>query len=188
MLREIWGAVEPAHEFILAILLSLVTAWLLAAFRPKVKLTWGSTSLNYHRFKLSEEGNFINVATEKLFVQNVGKKAASNIELVMNDQPTSYTLWPPRDHKYGPLEGGGYFIKIETLAPSELLIVDTIDIDNRNPRLVTVNCPDTLSNHVEFEPQRKYGKVFVAFVGYLMFAGLVGSLYVILNLILRLIG
>ena len=101
-----------------------------------------------------------------------------------NDIPSSYTLWSPREHTSNPLEGGGFSIKTPTLAPLELLIVDTIDIDRCNLHLVAVNCPDALAKPVQFLAQRKYGKLFTVFVGYLMFAGLMGSIYLLLNLVL----
>ena len=184
LFAELWEVLRPFQDFLTAILLSLVTAFLLSLFRPRVKLIWGSTSLNFHRFKMSNEGGPIQVTTEKLFVQNMGKKAATNVELVLSDMPTSYTLWTPREHKKGLLDGGGFFIKFESLAPSELLIVDTIDVDLRNPRLVAVNCPEAISKRVEFLPQRQFGKLILGTIGYLMIAGLVGTMYLALQIVL----
>lgn len=182
VLAQFWEASKPAHQFVGAVTLSLTTAGLLAIFRPKVKLIWGSTSVNAHSFKISDEGDPIFVWTEKLYVQNTGRKAASKVDVILNDIPSSYSLWPPREHTRRPLEGGGFLISIPYLAPKELLIVDTIDIDRKNLHLVTVNSPDTLSQSVKFLPQRQFGSIFNVIVGYLMFSGLVGTLYFLLDL------
>jgi len=182
IVENIWQLLEPYSEFLAAILLSLVTAGLLAIFKPRVKLTWGSTSVSVHNFRIREDGEPIRIATEKLFVQNIGKKAAKDIELILNNVPTSYTLWSPREHSSCLLDGGGFSIKIPTLAPNELLIVDTIDIDRRNLHLVAVNCPDAIAVPVRFMAQRQFGKVVNSIVFYLMFAGLVGTIYLVLAL------
>lgn len=180
-----WAAIEPAHNFLFALSLSLVTAALLSFFRPRVKIIWGSTSINFHKFSIVEGNEPVVISTEKLFVQNVGKQAAKSVELVLSDVPSSYSLWSPREHKSGLLEGGGFTINIPSLAPGELLIVDTIDIDRRNVRLVAVNSPDTVTKEVQFQAQRQYGRLFLGFIAYLMFAGLLASFYLAIVLIFR---
>ena len=175
--------ITPNSEFVWSIILALVTASLLRVFQPKVKLVWGSTSISSHRFKLREDGEPVNIATEKLYVQNVGRKSANNVELVLSDIPTSYTLWTPREHTNAALNGGGFVIKIPSIAPGELLIIDTIDVDVRNPRLLAVNCPDVLAKWVEFLPQRQFGKLFNSVVFYLFFSGFVGTAYLLLTLL-----
>ena len=182
LLSQAWEALTPAHEFILAILLTLFTAIPLYFLRPKVKLTWGSTSISLHKFNLSEEDQPVAISTEKIYVQNVGKKAATDVELILNDVPTSYTLWSPREHSSAPMEGGGYSIKIPSLAPMELLIVDIIDIDRRGLRLLAVNCPEALTQPVNFGVQRKFGIWVTGIVFYLMTAGAIGTIYLLLKL------
>jgi len=182
-LFSIWSALAPAHEFIGAVSITLLSSFLIWAFRSRVKLIWGSTSSNYHQFKINEDGNNVNIWTEKFFVQNTGRKAAHDIEIVFSAHMTSYNLWSPRDHKHKILENGNFVIQIPSLAPHELLIVDMIDIDSRNPKLLAVNCPDALSENVAFQVNRKFGWIFNTFVGYLMLAGLIGSFYLLIQLI-----
>ena len=184
LIWDAWGRVGSAQDFLLAIVLSIATAWVLSLFRPRVKLHWGSTSLSFHKFKLEEDGEPIVVSTEKIFLQNVGRKPASEIELVLTDIPSSYTLWSPREHESKPLKNGGFSIVIPSLAPRELLIVDIIDVDRRNPKLIAVNCPDVLAENIEFKPQRVQNKWVIALVLYLMTAGLVGTIYLGLKIFL----
>ncbi|MGC1495512.1 MAG: hypothetical protein WA790_06870 [Sulfitobacter sp.] len=183
LISDIWLTTQPAHQFLGAVILSLTTGGLFALFRPKVRLTWGSTNLSYHKFKLDPDNDPIAISTEKLFVQNTGRKAATNIELILNDIPSSYTLWSPREHTSKALEGGGFAIRIPTLAPHELLIVDLIDIDRRNLSLIAVNSPDTLAKNVSFLAQRQFGWGVMFLIGYAMFAGLVGTIYLVLLMV-----
>jgi len=176
-LHSLIAATEVFHSFIVAVVLSLTTAGLLFVFRSKVKLIWGSTSLSVHNFPLNEDGQNAFIATEKFYVQNTGTKPAKDIELVLSAIPSSYRLWSPRMHEPRALSNGNFAISIPSMAPGELLIIDVIDIDRRNISLLSVNCPDTLSQHVEFAPQRQFGRAMTALIGYLMLAGLVGSIY-----------
>ena len=182
-LLEAWNSLAAFYEFFSALILSLATAAIIALFRPKVKLTWGSTSLSFHTFKVHEDGEPISVSTEKLYVQNVGKRSAHNIELILTAKPTSYTLWQPREHSAKMIDNGRFAISVPSLAPKELLIIDLIDIDLLQPKLMAVNCPDVIADEVEFLAQRKFGWMFNSIIIYLMFAGLVGTLYLFVSIL-----
>jgi hypothetical protein len=185
LLSAAWDWLGGAQQLVTAIFISVISAGVIAIFRPRVKLNWGSTSSNFHKFKLSEDASEpIVITTEKLFVQNIGRKPASNIELVLSDIPSSYRLWSPREHRSGPLKDGGFSINVPSLAPFELLIVDIIDLDRRGPRLVAVNCPDVVAKNTAYTVQRQYGWKVNALVVYLMTAGLIGSVYLVLTLLL----
>ena len=185
-LADLWSYLAPAHAFITSIALSLVTALALRFFAAKVVVVWGSASSSYHVFELPEKrgGGQASIWTEKFYVQNTGHKPAYEIELVFSDVPTSYSLWAPREHKSGPLAGGGFSIRVPSLAPHELLIVDMIDIDTKNVRLLSVNCPEVISRRVPFLPARQFGRLFNAAVALLMFLGLITAFYVIIQLVL----
>jgi hypothetical protein len=181
---NLWESSQPFHGFIYAISLSAFTALLISFFRPSVKITWGSTSLSFHDFRLTEkEDSQVIIATEKFYVQNVGKQPAKAVELIHSNIPSSYTLWPPRDHVSNAMPNGGFSIRVPSIAPSELLIVDTVDISSRNVKLLSVNCPDALTKNVEFAAQRQFGKAFNGFILYLMFAGLIATFYTLIFLV-----
>jgi hypothetical protein len=181
LFQSIWVFLEPIQELIYSVAIGVVTALLHWIFRAKVKVIWGSTSLNFHHFKLAPDREPISIATEKYFIQSMGKKEAREVEIVLSSLPTSYTLWPVRDHTTKLLENGNFIIHVPFLAPSELLIVDIIDLDLRNPKLVTVNCPDALTTPISFLPQRRFPPAVLWLSGYLMLAGFVGTIYLLLT-------
>jgi hypothetical protein len=185
LILQVWTWLSPAHEFIVSVAIALATAFLIWLFRAKVKLLWGSTSTSYHTFRLGENGQNIAIWTEKFYVQNTGRKPASSIEIVFSDSLTSFNLWPPRDHSQKTLDNGNYVIAVPSLAPGELLIVDMIDIDLRSPKLLSVNCPDSLSRQVDFVAQRQFGRVVTTVVAYLMISGAVGTIYLLIRLLAR---
>ncbi|MBL4874614.1 MAG: hypothetical protein JKY41_14825 [Rhodobacteraceae bacterium] len=183
-LVKLWSIFAPASDFLLAIALSALSALLIWFFRARVRIIWGSTNFSFHNFHIDPEKDPIAIGSEKFFVQNIGRKPASSIELVFSEEPTSYNLWPQRDHSSTALKNGGYAIQISSLAPHELLIVDIIDIDLKGPKLISVNCPDVMTNEVRFQVLRQFGKPVNFIVGYLMASGLVGTIYLILQMIL----
>ncbi|MGH1452248.1 MAG: hypothetical protein ACRBBV_03690 [Paracoccaceae bacterium] len=183
LLIQAWEKLAPIHTIVYSVLISLFTAFLLWLFRAKVKLVWGSTSSNYHRFKITEGGNQIAIWTEKFYVQNSGRKPAEKVELVFSSLLTSYNLWPPREHTSKLLENGNFIISIPSIAPRETVIVDMIDIENRKPTLLSVNCPSALSKPVAFYANRQYGPVVNALVAYLMLAGFIATINVALRLL-----
>ncbi len=181
--EKFWIFLAPVQDFVVATLVTLVAAFLLWIFRAKVKLQWGSTSSNFHSFKLAEDQDKFSIWTEKFYVQNTGSKAANAVEIVFGAVPTSYNLWPPRDHDKKILENGSFVINIPSLAPRELLILDVIDIYAKAPQIHAVNCPDVLSKQVEFQVVREFGNWFNALVAYLFFAGLIGTVYAFLQIV-----
>ncbi|WP_370269158.1 hypothetical protein [Nioella sp.] len=184
LLGEIWTILEPAREFILAVAISLGTAYLLWLFRARVKIIWGSTNLNVHEFQLKPDAAAISISTEKYFVQNMGRKPASRVEIVFSAVPTSYNLWPPMDHTTKVAPNGSFFLNVPSLAPFQLLIVDAIDLDLKNPKIVAVNCPDAITQPVSFGAQRQFGVFVTAIVAFLMFSGLIGIIYLLLQMLL----
>jgi hypothetical protein len=182
VLSDFWLLLEPAHEFIYSVGLAAVTALLFWLFRAQVKVIWGRTSLNFHNFVIAGDSEPVHVATQKFFVQNLGRRATSSIEIVFSAAPTSYNLWPPRDHRKTTLDNGQFSLNIPSIAPGELIIIDTVDIELGDPRILSVNCPDTISSQVDFVAQRKFARWVYALVAYLMLAGLVGTAYLALNL------
>lgn len=185
-MQELWNATEPLHKFISALILSGLTAYMLWFFRAKVSLVWGTTSTNYHRFSAkSADGHQIpiDVWTEKFFIQNVGRKPALSVEIVLSAPPTSHNLWPPRDHSVNILYDGVTSVKIPTIAPRELIILDIIDVNLRQVRILSVNCQDSLSRQVNFQTVRRYGNITNFIIVSLMSMGLVGCVYFVLSIV-----
>ncbi len=185
-MTEIFSLLEmlpaSAQNLILSVLISLIVAFILWLFRARVVITWGLTSVNVHHFRVPESDLLKPMSTQKFFIHNAGRKPASSVEIVLSAEPTSYSLAPNRDHQRNTLPDGQYSIKVPTIAPKELLIVDLLDLDLRAPRLISVNCPEALAKQVNFLSQRQYPKTLTWLVAYLMSAGLIGTIYLALQL------
>ncbi len=169
-------------DIVSAVIISLTTALLFWLFRSRVTIIFGSTTWSLHSINTDNEQPCLLVSSEKIYVQNMGKIGANDIELVLSTKPFSYKLWSPRDHSEKELRGGQHSITIPSLAPKELLIVDILSTGQR-AELVNVNCPQCIPKNVPFLPQRQFGAWLNVLVIYLMLAGAIGSVYLVLRLL-----
>lgn len=178
--NELLKASEPIQKFVYALILSGATSWLIWIFRARVSLIWGSTSKNLHSFNVFNEKNQalpISVWTEKFYVQNIGRKPALLVEIVLSAPPNSYNIWSPREHSVSLLPNGNFVIKVPAVAPRELVIVDIIDLDLKRISILSVNCPEALSRTVEFQVTRKFNLMFNVVIFGLLISGMVGVAY-----------
>ena len=182
LLYNAWAFIGPAQELLLAVLITILGTLILWVFHARVNLVWGSTSSNLHEFRMDPDQDKVSISTEKYYVQNTGRKPANSVELVFSAVPTSYNIWAQRDHSVKALENGSFVLTIPSLAPKELLIVDMLDVRRGNPRLLAVNCPDVLATHVAFQVARKFGNMVNLLIAYLMLTGLIGTVYLLLQL------
>ena len=174
---------DAGQDFLLSVLIGVAITFVVWLFRAKVVITWGRTSLNFHKFREPSSDLEKPMSTQKFFIHNSGRKPASTVELVLSAEPTSYSLTPNRAHERSRLPDGHYSLKIPSVAPKELLVVDLLGLDLRGPQLLSVNCPDVLTKQVNFISQRQYPYFLYWLVFYLMSAGLIGTVYLILQIV-----
>ncbi len=177
------GMWQHISDPVFAILIALTTSAILWLFRARVKIVYGSTNWNYHQIPPSEPDlPELHVSSEKFYVQNMGRNRAEKVEIVFSSQPYSYQIFPTRDHARNNLPEGSFNIVIPSLAPGELVILDVLSTGLKC-EVLSVNSPDCIPNQVFFRPQRVYSQFVLALVGYLMFAGFVGSIWLVLKFI-----
>lgn len=123
------------------------------------------------------------IYVEKYFIQNVGKATATNVEFVLSSKPTDVSIYPPTTIKEQFVGHGEWHISIPQIAPSELIIVTCLYLNQKAAWVTSLKSAETVGNEVQFLTQRQYGRVFTTFVAILMFAGLVSILTVFARLV-----
>ena len=168
---EWWASLGDFQSEVVSFAFSLLLVTFTVLIQRRVKITWGSANLSFHSIEFDKSRPRLNVATEKFFVNNAGGKAAGSVELILSSVPTSYTIFPPRDHQSSRLNDGSFSIRFPFLAPRELLILDVVDLENNLIKLLAVNCQDVVSQSVSFHVVRKFGKLAEILVLTLMVCG-----------------
>jgi hypothetical protein len=123
-------------------------------FRSRVKLIWGSTNNSYHRVS-TPDGGTANIYAEEFYIRNSGRKPAEKVDVVFAKQPTEISVFPSREHDRAVLQDGCFKLTIPYVSPSELVIVDTLDINATPSELRFVTCPQAAGKRVAWWVTRR---------------------------------
>jgi hypothetical protein len=108
-----------------------------------------------------------------------------NVDVIFSGKPDSISIWQNRKFVEVRLPNGNYIITIPSMAPYELVIIDSLWITPNHGQVDGVRCADALGKQVEFWVNRNFGRTFNIVVGLLM---LLGAYYAIVLLLKILIG
>ena len=187
---------QHQNEFI-SFGLTLVSAVVFFILRARVKLIWGRANNNFFRVETAQpqqpatetaaiqQRNIVTLYSEKHYVQNSGRVAAKDINIIFSGKPDSISIWQDREFKEARLQNGSYVITIPDVAPGELVVIDSLWITPNHGEVRGVRCADAVGKRVEFWVLRNFGRTF-NLVSFLL--GVLGAYYAIVLLLRLLIG
>ena len=152
---------EPFRAEVIGLFFSLLGSVLVQWFRPRVRLNYGraNNSIN-HVAVPSPDGDggstSTEIYTEKYFLQNVGKKPATEVEFILSDFPADINVWQPRDVQFKEISKGHCMLLIPKIAPGELVIINCVYINMRAAFIASVKCSEALGQEVPFQTIRSY--------------------------------
>jgi hypothetical protein len=170
LLNKIWDWLLPVHNQLYSLIFTFVAGYIYWLFRPTVKLIWGRTNNNLHSVK-TESGN-VEIFCEKHYLQNVGKKPATNVDFVFSWKPDDVSVWQPREHKQNVLDGGEFSITIPFVAPKELIIIDSVYLNRKGAFVASVKCSEAMGKEVNFWTNRNFGMAFNVSALFLLIFGI----------------
>jgi len=170
LLNKSWTLLTPIHNQILSLIFTLLAAFVFWLLRSRVKLIWGRTNNNLHL--VSSNGTNIEIFCEKHFLQNTGKKPATNVEFVFSWMPDNVTVWQPREHKQITLASGECVVQIPFIAPRELVIIDSVYLNKKGAFVASVKCAEAEGRSVDFVTNRNFGVRFNIAALLLLFFGI----------------
>ncbi|MEQ9527251.1 MAG: hypothetical protein RIF42_02480, partial [Parvibaculaceae bacterium] len=118
------------HEFqaaILAIVVTVTGAVIVRWLQPKARIIWSP----FHQFAFRvrsndpEGGEFL-VHTQSIFVQNIGRGAADDVEIYFNFKPQNFEIWPILKYEAETNDDGRFIIRIRNMAPRETFTVEIL--------------------------------------------------------------
>ena len=175
---------------ITSLLVPLVAAIVAIVFRARAKLIWSvhsAKSLLTEEFLRVEIGppsrKLVNVHTAALFFQNMGREAATDIEIVFNWQPQIFQIWPTRQYDTATNPDGRFIVKLPNLAPKEFLGIDLLSVRTELPALIQCRSLQGAAKKIETTPQEVHPRWKLSLVAYLMFMGFVSTIYLIISVI-----
>ena len=176
LLTSIWEFLEPVHSNVYGLVFTLAAGILAYFFRSKVKLIYGRANNSRNVVNLSSQGDLdhpksTEIYVEKFFLQNTGKRTATNVEFVLSGSPTDVAIWQPRDVTYKRVEKDNCLIQIPQIAPRELVTIDCLYVNQTAAWVSSVKCAESLGMEVPFWTLRRLPHWIYLSVLILLFLG-----------------
>ena len=151
---------------------SLAVGLLLTYLQPKAKvLYWSAHSF---RFDLTQQN--VVLWTDALTVQNVGRRAAENVELVMDGQPDFFQFSPAMPFSQETTPEGHFVLRIATLGPKEFFTLQVLSY-TAVPVLLNLRSTAGKADPMPVQIQRAYPQWFGALAAVCMIIGLGFAVY-----------
>ncbi len=163
---------ENLPGYIATGVVSLTVGILLRYLEPKAKVAYWSP--HYFLFELKKEN--IVLQTDALTVQNLGRKAAENIELVMKARPDFFQLSPAVPYTEHALDNGQFVLRVEGLGPKEFFTLQLLSYKTA-PALLYVRSNAGPASPMPFQIQRVFPMWLQALSALLLVVGFGFSAY-----------
>lgn len=102
---------------------SLLAAFIVWLVRPKTRLIWSVPHV--FTFDIPTEKPF-NVETGSIFIQNIGRRYATQVEVTFNWRPQNFSVWPPRRYEAVLNQDERFVVKVDNLAPRESMQIELL--------------------------------------------------------------
>jgi hypothetical protein len=140
-----------------ALIIAALTALVGHYLRPKGKLVWSVSHQHHYSVpNVAEKGGAFPVRTQQIWVQNVGRKAIEDVEIVLNWKPQHYEIWNPRHFTPGTLPDGRHSLRFPNLSSYEFFRLSLLDTFTDLPVVVAIRWKDGLGEEILMSPQQNH--------------------------------
>lgn len=151
---------------------SLGVGILLIYLQPKAKVMYWSP----HSFLFNLTRENVVLQTDALTIQNVGRKAAESVELVLDGEPDFFQFAPEINHSTETLSNNQYIIRIPSLGQKEHVTLQLLSY-TRVPQLLNLRSSAGQASPMPFQIQRVFPAWFNGVVIAMFFVGIGFSAY-----------
>lgn len=116
---------------------------------PKSRLVWWSP----HRFLFNLQNPKVNILTHAITIQNLGRKAALNVEVVHKTKPDFFKLEPALDYAEDFTPAQEHVVRVESLAPKEFFSIEFLSHVTL-PELLYIKSDDGHAQFITIQPQQ----------------------------------
>jgi hypothetical protein len=152
---------------------SLAGGYALKFVQPRSKVVWWSPHAFW--FNLNPQTN-TGVYTHALTIQNVGRKAVSDIEIAHRSKPELFKLNPSLDFVERTTPDGQHIICIASIARKEWFSIEFLSA-NQIPELLYIRTKDGHCQRIQIQPQRIFPRWYLGLLQILILVGFGFSLY-----------
>ncbi len=166
---------------IASLLVSLIVTGVGFLFKSRVELIWSSPhSWNFLIHTLSEPpapSVTANIHTASIFIQNIGRLPATEVELTFNWEPPNWNIWPQRAYTSHTARDGRFTLKFDNFAPRETLQLELL-ANAPLPALLTVRSKECAGKLVAMIPTRTVSRAILYVRYILIILGMAACVYI----------
>lgn len=139
---------EGLGGYIFTGLISLVVGLLLQRLQPQVKLRYWMP----HTFFFDLQQENVVLQTDSLSVQNLGRKAATNVEIIHKTRPDFFKFAPSIHFEEAHTPDGEHVIRIPSLGPKEHVFLQLLSYKTA-PKLMNVRSSEGPATWMQIQVQ-----------------------------------
>jgi hypothetical protein len=128
------------------------------------------------------------VFTRTIWVQNVGRAAVDDVEIIFSNRPHHFEVWPQRLYREDNNPAGNLAIRLNGLNPREWVTITMLNVAVQLPLVTNVRWKGGVATEAPMAPQQVFPRLVRLLVAGLMLSGIAFWLYLIVRLILSGIG
>ena len=168
---------QDIYLLLLSTLVSILVTYAFKYINPSASIVYWSP--HFFQFNLPASPPTSNapvpLITHTIVVQNIGARIAEQIEIVHQQPPQIFQLFPSLDHTVANTPGGEHIIRIGHLAPNEFVSIECLNF--QFPILLYVRSKSGIARSIQMVPQRVFSRPFNLLAQGLIFIGILTLSY-----------
>jgi hypothetical protein len=150
---------------------------------PRGKIVWGIS--NNEHFVLPAQPpaqpNPINVRTRQIFIQNVGRAVAEDVEVTINYPPQNWYVFPPVVQTTMPTAQDRFLrLRADKLNKREHFIIGMFDARGELPFVVAVRWKGGVAKPVNIGPRQIFNRWTERYVVLTFYLGILAQIFIVL--------
>lgn len=147
---------ENLIPYIASIVTSLVVGGLVVYVQPSAKVVFWSPHSFYWPIVPDGQDEAVPFQTDLWTIQNIGRRKATNLDILFERQPDHWQLQPAIVHDTKVLENGQFAIRIAELAKNEVITVAVFSW-KKLPKPLSIKTDVGLATAIDIGFERRYG-------------------------------
>jgi hypothetical protein len=163
---------------IVSLVVFIVGTFLVQQFKPKSKVVWSlAHAFTFLTAPSQQDPGGTLVYTQTIWVQNVGRDIAENVEIHFNFKPAHYELFPARTYDENLNPDNKFSISTPVLTKREYFTIQLISVNSELPNVNNVNWKSGVGKQIMMSPTQQYPQGVVRFITGLFYFGIFALVY-----------
>lgn len=160
-----------SNTYVQTIILAVASAIIAAVFATRPRVVWSKAHQSTFRLKSKDGEKPLYVYTSEIWIKNLGRAQAKQLEIVLNFKPRHYEIWTPRKCTEELLADDRLALTFETLGPHDEFQISMFETDIDTPKVIEVRHEAGLAKEAEMQTTPKPGTFLILVVVTLLLAG-----------------